>query len=368
MSSNTPVQPRAVREGKSPTRTRTFQDGKVDPIITNKRPLLTIGNGVLLFVGVGYGMYATGHLPQLDAFFNHMDDVGKAHNSTVVNALITYGSFLFGGVLLVLFGLMIFAFVNAHRRRESDPSGWEKTANQPPQRTKAERRVAEDLPSMIMPIGKERPNRRAAETPAAGKAPAAVAAEAIPSTAPANTPLPALLSVAPVVGAPVVGAPVVGEAAMPSPSAPVAAAQAAPVATSPAKLAAMKAAAKAEAAADSAPPDLPSFVQPFGKRPKPATKMMKTAEVPAVAPAEIPLVKEASAPTVLLSSTAQAEAQTVALNAKAEAAIASARAATLKAEAAVATARAEAAVAIAKAEAAVAEATIAAAKAEALQV
>jgi hypothetical protein len=300
----TPGDPRTGRDRRVPAKARTFKHGTVDPVTNHRRPLLTIGNLILLVIMVGFGMYATGNLPQLDAFFDHVNNYGREHNNLVVNSIITYGAFLFGALVLALVVWMVFLFVNANRRSHSDPKGWHKVANLPPERRKSARRTV-DLPSMVMPVGKERPVTSAATPKPAAPAPAALAKPA-----------------------------------------PIQAAK-----PDSAKAAAMAAAAQAEAALADAPADLPSFVLPLGKAPK------QNAEVPTPPIAATPTVAPAADTSALAAAAAAA---------KAEAAIAAAKAAAAKAEAAMAAAKAEAAIATAKAEAAAAEAAIAAAKAATL--
>src|ERR1700761_5714242 len=120
MSTNFPGDPRSGRDRRIPTRQHAFERGTLDPISTNKRPLFTIGNGILLLAIVAYGLYATGHLPQLDAFFDNADKYGKAHNSTVVNGFLTSGPYVFFGIIGLLASLIIFSFVNAHRRNHTE--------------------------------------------------------------------------------------------------------------------------------------------------------------------------------------------------------------------------------------------------------
>jgi len=302
--------PRTGRDRRVPTRARTFKDGAVDPIIQHRRPLLTWGNLILLGIMIGYGLYATGHLPQLDEFFDRLNDAGRAHNNVVVGTLIAYGPFLFAAVILAVFGLFVFLFVNTRRRRLSDPKGWHKLVDAPPERRQHDRRS--DLPSMVMPLGKDRPNRRSTDIP----------------TPAAAIPAPALITAA-------------------------AAQDAISASASPnsAKAEAIAAAAKAEAALNATPPDLPSFVMPLGK----AKKVAEPTQSP-VEPAKI-VAASSDAPVVVPSVTEKTEAAAIAAaTAKVEATMAAAKAAAAKAEAAIAAA---------KAEAAVAEAAMAAAKAEA---
>ena len=319
--------PRTGRDRRVPTRVRTFKDGTIDPITEHRRPLLTWGNLILLVIMIGYGMYATGHLPQLDEFFDHLNEIGRANNNAVVGTLLTYGSYLFGAVILAVFGLFVFLFVNTRRRRLSDPKGWHKVADAPPERRQSDRRT--DLPSMVMPIGKERPGRRTTDKPAAP-----AVAEA------ART-----------------------EAAQPTPVASIAAATPEPAKAvlNSAKAEAIAAAARAEAALAEAPADLPSFVMPFGKTRKPAAttpspiELEKIIAAPA-APVTAPAVAEKPDATALAALAAVAKAEAAVAAAKVEAAVAAANAAAAKAEAAIAAA---------KAEAAIAQAAMAAAKAEA---
>ena len=295
--------PRSGRDRRVVARRRTFKHGTVDPVINHRRPLLTWGNAILVAIMVGFALYATGNLPQLDAFFDHLNNVGRSHNNTVVNAIITFGPYLFGAVILAVFGLFVFLFINSNRREHSDPKGWHKVADAPPnRRSRISRRMA-DLPSMVMPIGKTRPGAKA--NPATPARPPTVPQTATPIAA---TTTPAATTTI----------------ATPSPD--------------PIKAAAIAAAAKAEAALQTAPADLPSFVRPLGKTAPP------TPPAPPVA----------------------APQNAAATTAKLEATLAAAKAAAAKAEAAIATAKAEAALAAAKLQAAEAEAALAAAKANAI--
>ncbi|MEO6924196.1 MAG: hypothetical protein ABI142_10255, partial [Bryocella sp.] len=161
MPSNSLGDPHSGKDRHVPTRVHAFERNTIDPISTYRRPLFTVGNGLLLVAIIGYGMFATGNLPQLDAFFDSADRYGKAHNSTVVNGLLTYGAYLFFAVIAVLVGLILFAFVNAYRRNITD-----RDADEIAERRRGPRRnspPAEGLPSLIMPLGKERPDRRHAE-------------------------------------------------------------------------------------------------------------------------------------------------------------------------------------------------------------
>jgi len=327
--------PRTGRDRRVPAKARTFKDGTVDPITQHRRPLLTWGNAILLAVMVGFGLYATGNFPQLDAFFDNLDKQARGRNDVVVHALITYGTFLFGAVIFAVFCLFVFLFVNSRRRQLSDPKGWHKVADRAPERRQRDRR--EDLPSMVMPIGKERPNRRTTDSPARtpvvakaeAVAPPTVAKEATPVTAPAT------------------------------PSTPVAAAPGS------AKAAAIAAAAKAEAELNAAPADLPSFVMPLGKTKKPqaSPSPIEIAQIAATpntvsvsaAARSTPFPTTESVPATL-TATDTSTLATAAAAAKVDAAIAAAKAAAAKAEAAMAAARAEAAIA---------EAAMAAAQAEA---
>jgi len=300
--------PRTGRDRRVPTKARTFKHGTVDPVIEHRRPLLTWGNAILVAIMIGFGLYATGNLPQLDAFFDHLNEIGRAHNNVVVGTLITYGSYLFGAVILAVFALFLFLFINTRRRRLSDPKGWHKVVDAPPDRRHRDRRT-EDLPSLIMPLGKERPSRRATD----GRPAVAPVTAKADSTMPASTPVP-----------------------------------------NSARAEALAAAAKAEAAMDAASPDLPSFVMPAGKairtaQPATPAEPAKVLAVQDNAPATVPAAAE-KADAAALAAAATAAA------AKLEAAMSAAKAAAAKAEAAIAAA---------KAEAAVAEAAMAAAKAEA---
>jgi len=300
--------PRTGRDRRVPTKARTFKHGTVDPVIEHRRPLLTWGNAILVAIMIGFGLYATGNLPQLDAFFDHLNEIGRAHNNVVVGTLITYGSYLFGAVILAVFALFLFLFINTRRRRLSDPKGWHKVVDAPPDRRHRDRRT-EDLPSLIMPLGKERPSRRATD----GRPAVAPVTAKADSTTPATTPVP-----------------------------------------NSARAEALAAAAKAEAAMDAASPDLPSFVMPAGKairtaQPATPAEPAKVLAVQDNAPATVPAAAE-KADAAALAAAATAAA------AKLEAAMSAAKAAAAKAEAAIAAA---------KAEAAVAEAAMAAAKAEA---
>jgi len=313
--------PRTGRDRRVPTRARTFKDGAIDPIIQHRRPLLTWGNVILLAIMIGYGMYATGHLPQLDEFFDHLNEVGRAHNNFVVGTLLTYGSYLFGAVILAVFGLFVFLFVNTRRRRLSDPKGWHKAVDAP-ERRQHDRRNQKDLPSMVMPLGKERPNRRAADRPAEAAAKTDAATPAVTVPAAADAPV-------------TIAAATEGPSPAPSPNS--------------AKAEAIAAAAKAEAALAVESADLPSFVMPAGKAKRAAE----------LAPSPVELAKIIAAPVVMQVPGEKAEASALAAAAaaaKIEAAMAAAKAAAAKAEAAMAAA---------KADAAIAEAAMAAAKAEA---
>jgi len=342
--------PRTGRDRRVPTKARTFKDGAIDPIIEKRRPLLTWGNAILLAIMVSYGLYATGNLPQLDAFFDSLDKKARGRNDLVVHSLIAYGPYLFGAVIFAVFGLFVFLFINSRRRQLSDPKGWDKIADRAPERRQRDRRT-EDLPSMVMPIGKERPGRRATDTPR--EAPVAAKTASAPAAEPAAATKEA-------------------SAVAPAP-APAAAVEAAP---NSAKAAALAAAAKAEAALEAAPADLPSFVMPLGKVKK--TSAPPPAEIASVAatPDSVPIVSAPPAaaavtlpvPAVTAEPTATNDTPSLsasAASAKVEAAIAAAKAAAAKAEATVAMAKAEAAMAAAKAETAIAEAAMAAAKAEA---
>jgi hypothetical protein len=324
-SSGSMGDPRAGRDRRVPTKARTFKHGTVDPVIQQRRPLLTWGNGILLAVMVSYGMYATGNLPQLDAFFDSLDKKARGRNDLVVHSLITYGPYLFGFVIFAVFCLFVFLFVNSRRRQLSDPKGWHKVADRAPDRRNRERRT-EDLPSMVMPIGKERPHRRTSDSPAKAATPAA--AEATPTKE-------AVLPVA------------AKETAATAPLEP------APLTPPPDsfKAAAMLAAARAEEALNEAPADLPSFVMPLGKMKKtqPAPSPIEIAKIAATPAALTPV---SAPPTATDTSTLVAAAAA----AKVDAAVAAAKAAAAKAEAAMAAA---------KAEAAIAEAAMAAANAEA---
>lgn len=287
--------PRTGRDRRVPTKARTFKHGTLDPVIEHRRPLLTWGNAILVAIMIGFGLYATGNLPQLDAFFDHLNEIGRAHNNVIVGTLITYGSYLFGAVILAVFALFLFLFINTRRRRLSDPKGWHKVADAPPDRRNRDRRT-EDLPSLIMPLGKERPSRRATD----GRPAVAPVTAKADSTTPAATPTP-----------------------------------------NSARAEAMAAAAKAEAALDAASPDLPSFVMPAGKA-------IRTAQ-PAAAPVTVPAAAEKADATALAAAATAAAA-------KLEAAMSAAKAAAAKAEAAMAAAKAEAAIAEAAMAAAKAEA------------
>ena len=291
--------PRTGRDRRIVTRRRTFKSDTVDPVIEHRRPLLTWGNAILAALLIGFALYATGNLPQLDAFFVHIDQIGRSHNNAAVSTIIAIAPYLFGGLVLAAICLFVFLFVNSSRRQHSDPKGWEKTVDLPPNRRSISRRMA-DLPSMIMPIGKDR------RSPG-GRVPTPAATPAVPQTpAPKATPTPAATS------------------------------------PNPAKAAAIAAAARAEAALETTPADLPSFVRPLGKGP--------VAPPPAAPPA--PAV---AAPQNTAANTAKLEAALAA--AKAAAAKAEADIAAAKLEAALAAAKseaaaAEAALAAAKADAA----------------
>ena len=290
-----PEDPRTGRDRRVVTRRRTFKDGTVDPVIEHRRPLLTWGNAILLVIMVGFALYATGNLPQLDAFFDHLNNIGRSHNNAAVSTLIAVGPYLFGALVLAVFGLFVFLFINSSRRQHSDPKGWEKTVDLPPnRRSRISRRIA-DLPSMIMPIGKDRrsPGGRV-PTPATTPAVAKTAAPAAATTAP-----------------------------------------------DPIKAAAIAAAARAEAALETTPADLPSFVRPAGKTFNPT---------PAISPEPPPAEPQTNAATIAKLEAALATAKAAA--AKAEATIAAA-----KAEAAIAAAKSEAAAAEAALAAAKADAT-----------
>ena len=121
------------------------------------------------------------HLPQLDAFFNHMDkQVGKAHNERRGEYAdhLRLGSSSAPSFSLILFGLIrSLLFVNsAPAPARATPGAGRKTRECARRNAaRAERQAAEDLPSMIMPIGKERPVR--SETPAVAKAATPVVAK-----------------------------------------------------------------------------------------------------------------------------------------------------------------------------------------------
>jgi hypothetical protein len=302
-SPGTPEDPRSGRDRRVVTKRRTFKHGTLDPVSEHRRPLFTWGNAILVIIMIGFALYATGNLPQLDAFFDHLNDVGRSHNNAVVGAIITYGPYLFGAVVLAVVALFVFLFINSSRRQHSDPKGWHKVADAPPERRRISRRL-QDLPSMVMPIGKTRPGAKAN-----------LATPATPPTVP-QTATPIARTPTPVAATAI---------ATPSPD--------------PIKAAAIAAAAKAEAALQTNPVDLPSFVRPLGKTAPPASPAP-----PAAAPQD----------------------NAAAATAKLEATLAAAKAATAKAEAAIATAKAEAALAAAKLQAAEAEAALAAAKANAI--
>jgi hypothetical protein len=330
--------PRTGRDRRVPTKTRTFKDGTLDPITEHRRPLLTWGNAILLAVMVGFGLYATGNFPQLDAFFDNLDKQARGRNDVVVHTLITYGTFLFGAVIFAVFCLFVFLFINSRRRQLSDPKGWHKVADRAPERRQRDRR--EDLPSMVMPIGKERPNRRTTDSPATTPVAAKVETPALATSPQPATPAQAVAPQATAKEAPPVAAP-----------------------PNSAKAAAIAAAAKAEAELDATPADLPSFVMPLGKTKKPQAppspiEIAKIAATPNTVPVSVaapatstPEPTPAAATTPDTSTLAAAAA-----SAKVDAAIAAAKAAAAKAEAAMAAA---------KAEAAIAEAAMAAAQAEA---
>jgi hypothetical protein len=244
--------PRTGRDRRVVTKRRTFKHGTVDPVINHRRPLFTWGNAILVAIMVGFALYATGNLPQLDAFFDHLNQIGRSHNNTVVSTLITIGPYLFCAVILAVFGLFVFLFINSSRREHSDPKGWHKVANARPERRHISHRLA-DLPSMVMPLGKKRPGVKVstpAATPAVAKA--AEPAVAAPAPVPAATVTPT-----------------------PSPD--------------PIKAAAIAAAAKAEAALKTAPADLPSFVRPLGKTvpPKPSAPPVAARQDTATATAKL---------------------------------------------------------------------------------
>ncbi len=308
--------PRTGRDRRVPTKARTFKDGTIDPVTQHRRPLLTWGNAILVAVMIGFGLYATGNFPQLDAFFDNLDKQARGRNDVVVHALITYGPFLFGAVIFAVFGLFVFLFINSRRRQLSDPKGWHKVADRAPERRQRDRR--EDLPSMVMPIGKERPNRRTTDSPAR-----------TPITAKTDGATPAAAEAVP---------PAVAKETTPAPNS--------------AKAEAIAAAAKAEAELDAASADLPSFVMPLGKtrNPQPTPSPIEIAKIAAPTPAPTEPSRTAATTTETSSLAAAAAA------AKVDAAIAAAKAAAAKAEAAIAAA---------KAEAAIAEAAMAAAQAEA---
>ncbi len=328
--------PRTGRDRRVPTKARTFKDGTIDPVTEHRRPLLTWGNAILLAVMVGFGLYATGNFPQLDAFFDNLDKQARGRNDVVVHTLITYGTFLFGAVIFAVFCLFVFLFINSRRRQLSDPKGWHKVADRAPERRQRERR--EDLPSMVMPIGKERPNRRTTDSPAG-----------TPLTAKAETPTPAT-SPQPATPA---------QAVAPQATAK----ESTPAAPGSAKAAAIAAAAKAEAELDATPADLPSFVMPLGKTKKPQAapspiEIAKIAATPNTVPVSV-AAPATSTPEPTPAAATTPDTSTLAATAaaaKVDAAIAAAKAAAAKAEAAMAAA---------KAEAAIAEAAMAAAQAEA---
>jgi hypothetical protein len=339
-SPNTLGDPRSGRDRRVPTKTRAFKHGHIDPVTSHKRPLLTVGNVLLLIVGVGFGMYATGNLPQLDAFFDHADQVGKAHNNAVVNTLITYGTIIFGAVLVALFCLMVFLFFNSRRRTHVDGKGWHKVTNASAERRSRERRATANMPSHVMPLGKERPTTDNVSTPIVAKtepvAPAITAAMSQPVD------------------------PAKPETATPAPDA--------------AKAEAIAAAAKAEAAIATTPAGPPSFVRAPKLKVEAAAPTSVTVAKPepvvapivtAAPPANMKTEQVASLPTApkpVDTSLLSAKAAT----AKVEAAVAEAKAIAARAEATMANAKLEALIATAKAEAAAAEARIAAAKATSL--
>jgi len=371
MSNNALGDPRSGRDRRVPTRKHAFERGTLDPITTNKRPLFTIGNGILLVAIIGYGMYATGNLPQLDAFFDNADKYGKQHNSTVVNGLLTYGTYLFFGVIAILVGLILFSFVNAHNRHVTDRRADEAEDRRRADRRSQPRELREDMPSLVMPLGKERPTRRQTDNKPTPVPVAATPAAVMPRAEEkpiAAAPTPAPMAPAPTPAATPVASPAVAAtpAATPVPS------LFATSDKSAAKAEAIAAAAQAQEAADNGPTDPSSFVPMPGKeRLKLATDIPATPAVAIEADKPAAVLDAAPVASQITVADAKPSSDTSALNPTssnilAEAAIAQAKAIALKAEAAIAVANAQAAIAQAKAEVAIAEAAAAAAKAASL--
>ena len=271
-----------ARGSQKPSVKRTFQPGKVDPIIEKRRPVLTIGTVILLAFMVAFGLYATGNLPQLDAAFDTIQLYGRSHNDTVVHAIITYGPAIFGAVIVFFSSWILFLYINSRRRRLSDPKGWHKAAKNPPERRRTIR-TPNDPPSLVHPLGKV-PMRRATDAPQPTSASIPGETASTPTTSAPTTSLPleelhpttnaVILSAAGVpdrrslpVGVVAKDSSISPEAAKPSPFTT-------PTQTETAALQTARAhAAKAEAALTTPQikPDLPSMVMPLGKTRKPKT-------------------------------------------------------------------------------------------------
>jgi len=378
-SSGSSGDPSAARHVRRPSRTRTFQHGTLDPVIEMKRPLLTWGNAVLLAIMVGYGLYATGNLPQLDAFLDNLNNKGRAHNDVVVGSIIRYGFGIVVTVAFLLLSWFVFLYFNSRARQHADEQAWDKEAPAPRPMRKAEPDKAivpdEDAPSLVMPLHKAiKAEPVVVAAPAAPVAIAAVAAPAVQPAAPvAEATVPAELEAAKLEAAKPEN--IAPGFAKPVPK-PDAAGSTPPI--NALKAAAIAAAAKAEAIAADAPADLPSFVPPLGKvakhkkiaTPTPVTDaipphpaVVALTPPPAAVTPPVPTKIDAAPPAPPKPDATNLDTAVAA--AKNDAAIATAKAEAAIAEAKAATARAEAAMATAKAEAAVAEAALAAARAQA---
>jgi hypothetical protein len=268
-----------ARGSQKPSVKRTFQPGKIDPIIEKRRPVLTIGTIILLAFMAAFGLYATGNLPQLDAAFDSIQFYGRSHNDTVVNAIIAYGPAILGAFVVVCSSWILFLYINSLRRRLSDPKGWHKAAKNPPERRHTVR-SPNDPPSLIHPLGKV-PMRRATDVPQTATA-ATTDAALIPAASTPTTPPPSE-QIHPATDAVILPLSVLKgkeprilpEAALPSPLA----------ATTKSETAALQAAranaANAEAflTTPQAKPGLPSMIMPLGKtrKLKPDTPPTNTA-------------------------------------------------------------------------------------------
>jgi len=110
-----------ARGSQKPSVKRTFQPGKVDPILEKRLPVLTIGTVILLAFMVAFGLYATGNLPQLDAAFDSIQLYSHSHNDAIVAAIITYAPSIFGTFIGLFCIWLLFLSINNRRRRRQAP-------------------------------------------------------------------------------------------------------------------------------------------------------------------------------------------------------------------------------------------------------